>query len=115
MRQGHGFVLKSPEGAIFEHYFRLNFLATNNEAEYEAFFAGLRSSSKRKVPELHIFSDSNLVVNQVTKKFEARGAKMAKYFAIAKNLLTKFKSVRIEQVGKDLNTHRRIGGIRISF
>ena len=58
-----------------------------------------------KVPELHIFSDSKLVVNQVTKKFEARGAKMAKYLAVAKNLLTKFKAIKIEQVGRDLNSH----------
>ena len=38
---GEGVVLKSPEGAIFEHFLRLNFPATNNEAEYKAFIAGL--------------------------------------------------------------------------
>ena len=30
---------------------------------------------------------------------------MAKYFAITKNLLTEFKAVKIEQVGRDLNSH----------
>ena len=68
-------VIKSPEGAIFEHCLRLNFSTTNNEAEYEAFIAGLRSTNKLKVLKLHIFSDSKLVVNQVTGKFEARGAR----------------------------------------
>ncbi|GFZ14587.1 hypothetical protein Acr_24g0007770 [Actinidia rufa] len=63
------------------------------------------SANKLKVPELHIFSDSKLVVNQVTWKFEARGAKMAKYLAIAKAFLTEFKADKIEQVGRDLNSH----------
>ena len=30
---------------------------------------------------------------------------MAKYLEIGKTLLTKFKAVKIEQVGKDLNLH----------
>ena len=100
-----GIVLKSPKGAIFEQCLKLNFLVTNNEAEYEAFIAGLTSASKLKIPELHIFSDSKLVVNQVTEKFEAQRAKMVKYLAMVKNLLTKFRVIKIEQVGRDLNSH----------
>ena len=30
---------------------------------------------------------------------------MAKYLAMAKNFLTKFRVVKIEQVGRDLNSH----------
>lgn len=97
--------MKSPKGTIFEHCLRLNFLTTNNEAEYEAFIAGLQSSSKLKVPELYIFSDSKMVVNQVTEKFKARGAKMAKYLAVVNNLLKELKVVKIEQVGRDSNSH----------
>ncbi|GFZ07002.1 hypothetical protein Acr_18g0011720 [Actinidia rufa] len=93
-----GVVLKSLEGAIFEHCLRLNFPTANNEAEYEAFIAGLWSSSKLKVPKLHIFSDSKLVVNQVIGKFEARGTRMAKYLAIANDLLTK-KYLAIHEMG----------------
>ena len=57
---------------------------------------GLRFASKLKVLELHIFSDSKLVVNQVIGKFKARGDKMAKYLTIAKTLLAKFRSFKIE-------------------
>ena len=98
-------VLKSLEEAIFEHCLRLYFPTTNNEAEYEAFIAGLRSSNKLNVPKLHIFNDSKLIVNQVTCKFEAWGAKMAKYLVVAKNLLTEFRIVKIEQVRKVLHSH----------
>ena len=96
---GTGIVLKSLEGTIFMHYIRLNFLVTNNKVEYEAFIAGLRSASKLKVFELHIFNDSKLVVKQVTGKFEARGPKMAKFLAITKTLLTKLRVVKIEWWG----------------
>ena len=57
LRVGAGVVLKSSKGVVFEHCPRLNFHATNNEAEYESFIAGLRSAKKLLVPELHILSD----------------------------------------------------------
>ena len=93
--------MKSSEGEVFKHCLRLNFFATNNKTEYEDFIVGLRSFSKLMVPELHIFNDSNSVVNQVTSKFEARGARMAKYLASVKTL-TKFRAIKIEQMGRDL-------------
>ncbi|GFZ11580.1 hypothetical protein Acr_22g0009780 [Actinidia rufa] len=63
------------------------------------------SARKLKVPEIHIFSDSKLIANQVSEKFEAQGAKMAKYMAIAKTILTEFRAIQIEQVERDLNSH----------
>ncbi|GFS40490.1 hypothetical protein Acr_00g0068850 [Actinidia rufa] len=62
--EGAGVVLKSPEGSVFEQCLRFKFPATNNEAEYEALIAGLRSASKLGVPELCIYSDSKLVVGR---------------------------------------------------
>ena len=70
-----GVVLNSTKGAVFEQCLQFNFLTTNNEAEYEALPARLRSANKLGVTELCIYSDSKLVVNQVTGKFEARGLK----------------------------------------
>ena len=58
-----------------------------------------------KVFKLYIFSDSKLGVNQVIEEFEVRGDKMAKYLAMAKNLLIEFKASKIEQVGRNLNSH----------
>ena len=52
-----------------------------------------------------MFNYSKLVVNQVMENFEAWGAKMAKYLAVAKKLLTEFRAVKMEQVGRDLNSH----------
>ncbi|XP_057484915.1 uncharacterized protein LOC130771317 [Actinidia eriantha] len=102
---GAGVVLKSPEGATFEQCLRFGFPATNNEAEYEALIAGLRSAIKLGVRDLCIYSDSKLVVNQVMGKFEARGIKMAKYLRMAKGLINEFRTFKIEQVRRELNAH----------
>ncbi|GFS41376.1 hypothetical protein Acr_00g0073960 [Actinidia rufa] len=72
-----GIVLKSPEGPIFEHCLRFNFLVTNNEAEYEAFIAGLQSASKLKVPELHVFSDLAIKIEQVGRELNAHANALA--------------------------------------
>ena len=55
-------VLENLEGAVFEHYLRLNFPATNNEAKYKDFTVGLTYASKLMVPELHVFNDLKLAV-----------------------------------------------------
>ena len=81
--------IEKPQGVVFELCLSLNFPTHNNEAEYEKFIVGLRSSSNLLVLELYNFSDSKLVVNQVTRKFE-EGAKMAKYLAMEKTLLAEF-------------------------
>lgn len=85
-------------------------------AEYETFIVLLRFTNKLKFLELHIFSDSKLVVNQVIGKFEDRGAKMTKYLAVVKNLITRFKVVKIEQVGRDLNLYAdTLAGLALVF
>ena len=40
---GAGIIIITPEGIWLEHSFRLGFKASNNEAEYKAFLAGLRT------------------------------------------------------------------------
>ncbi|GFZ12693.1 hypothetical protein Acr_23g0010780 [Actinidia rufa] len=50
-------------------------------------------------------SIKKLVVSQVIGKFEAWGAKMAKCLAIAKTFLIEFIVIKIEQVGRNLNSH----------
>ena len=46
-----------------------------------------------------------MVANQVIGNFEARGAKIDKYLAMAMNFLTEFRAIKIKQVGRNLNSH----------
>ena len=49
MEAGAGIVVITPEGIRLKHSFRLGFKASNNEAEYEAFLAGLRTVMPRRM------------------------------------------------------------------
>ena len=55
---GVGLILKDPSGETYERSLRLQFWATNNEAEYEALLHGLRLALEMHVDNLKVFSDS---------------------------------------------------------
>lgn len=79
---------------------RFEFRATNNEAEYEAFLAGLKMAKELGAQFLSIKSDSQLIVNQVTGIYKAKGDNMSTYLEKAKqptNQPTKaFRMIKIE-------------------
>ena len=83
-------MLISPEGHKITCALKFGFKASNNKAEYEAFLGGLRLAKEMKVGYLQIFSDSQLVVKQVTEEYQARGERMAAYLKSAQVLLKSF-------------------------
>ena len=60
---GAGIVIVTPEGIRLEHFFRLGFKASNNEAEYEALLVGLKTVLGMYARDIEAYSDSRLVVN----------------------------------------------------
>ncbi|XP_024028293.1 uncharacterized protein LOC112093654 [Morus notabilis] len=75
---GAGLVLHTPEGYKVTSAVRFEFSASNNEAEYEALLAGLRLAEHLKVEKLDIFSDSQLIVNQVPRAENSNADALAK-------------------------------------
>jgi len=71
MGVGAGIVIITPEGIWLEHSFWLGFRAFNNEAEYKALLAGLRTVLGMGARDVEIYSDSRLVVCQVQGSFKA--------------------------------------------
>lgn len=61
-RSGAGIVLIKLTRQVFNSVVRFNFMATNNEAEYEALVAGLHLAMTLGVRRLLIYSDSQLIV-----------------------------------------------------
>ncbi|KAM1658613.1 hypothetical protein ACFXTN_042755 [Malus domestica] len=78
---GAGLVLMTPDKVAIEYVLCFKFKASNNEAEYEALLAGLRLAKHLRVKRIDIFSDSQLVVNQVTNNFDAKDSSMTAYLA----------------------------------
>ena len=87
---------------------RLGLLASNNEAEYEALLIGLRSAIRLGTDRLHVFCDSQLVVNHISGKYSARDERILSYLSIVKTLLSKFDFVQVEQIGREHNSHADI-------
>ena len=81
-----GLVLISPEKTIIEKSLKLEFSATNNEAEYEALLQGMAMVQKMGGKTVEMFSDSRLVVGQVNGELEARDARMQQYLSQVKRL-----------------------------
>ncbi|KAM2228035.1 hypothetical protein ACFXTI_014779 [Malus domestica] len=87
-----------------EYALRFKFKASNNEAEYEALLAGLHLAKHLGVKQIDIFSDSQLVVNQVTNNFDAKDNSMAAYLAQTQLLLKHFH-YQITQIPRVANSY----------
>ena len=73
---GVGLVLVSPKKVVVEKPLRLNFSATNNEAEYETLLEGMAMVQRMSGKSIRLFSDSRLIVGQVRGEFEAKDKRM---------------------------------------
>nr|XP_025684966.1 uncharacterized protein LOC112785745 [Arachis hypogaea] len=62
---GAGIILESDQGTKIELSLKFEFLASNNQAEYEALLAGLRLAKEVRVQKLTIFSDSQVITTQI--------------------------------------------------
>ena len=97
-------VFKTPEGRLLKHSVRLQYLTTNNEAEYKALLTGLRIAKELRATMLRIQSDSQLIVGQVNGEYEAKEDRMAKYLELIKNAISWFDEVTLVQVPREQNT-----------
>ena len=102
---GIGLVLISPEKVIIEKSLRLDFSATNNEAEYEALVIGMAMVQKMDRKSVKVFSDSRLITGQVKREFEAKDERMLGYLSQVKCLRSKFDSFDLLHISRNGNAH----------
>ena len=102
---GVGLVLISPKRITIEKSLRLDFLATNNEAKYEALLEGMSMVQKLGRKAVNMFLDSRLIVGQVNGEFEARDKRMHEYLDQAKCLQSQFDSFSLLHIPRSGNTH----------
>ena len=94
-----------PEKVIFEKSLRLDFSATNNEAEYEVLLIGMAMVQRMGGKLVKLFSDSRLVVGQVKGEFKAKDERIQGYLSQVKCLQPKFDSFDLLYVPKNGNAH----------
>nr|GEY45016.1 reverse transcriptase domain-containing protein [Tanacetum cinerariifolium] len=66
---GAGLILTNLEGMKFTYALRSEFVASNNEVEYEAMMAGLRITKQMGLKKLAAKVDSRLVANQINGSY----------------------------------------------
>ncbi|XP_077230142.1 uncharacterized protein LOC143863345 [Tasmannia lanceolata] len=95
---GAGLVITGPDNFITEYALRLDFKASNNEAEYEALIAGIALATELQVSRIRVHSDSQLVVSQVNGFSEAKEEQMIKYLKKVRKEISAFEEFQIVQV-----------------
>ncbi len=83
-------------GRFIEH-------ATNNVAEYTALVTGLQEARSLDIAELSIFSDSELLVRQITGKYKVKSESLIDLFQQAQSLLIGFDRWQIRHIRRELN------------
>ena len=88
---------------MIELTIRLDFLASNNETEYEAILAGIDLVKFVSLKKLIIHSDSHLVVGQVNGEYEMRDQRMVRYASLVNQRLESFAAWKLEHILRDSN------------
>ncbi|GKV23674.1 hypothetical protein SLEP1_g33376 [Rubroshorea leprosula] len=90
---------------LCEHALKFNFEATNNMAKYEALLLGLRLAAELKVKSLQVYSDSQLIVNQVNSTCEVTDLTLVKYLAVVFKLKSQFERFQLTKKSRSKNEH----------
>ena len=98
-------VLISPGKVIVEKSLRLDFLATNNEAEYEALMMGMAVVQRMGGKLVKVFLNLRLVVGQVKWEFEAKDERMQGYLSQVKCVQSEFESFDLLHIPRSGNAH----------
>ena len=89
-------VIITPDDTVIEYSIRLDFKASNNEAEYEAVLTRLNTAKTLGAKNLVIHCDSLLIASQINGEYMARDERMAAYLLKVQQTITHFNMVRVE-------------------
>ncbi|NQU17711.1 MAG: ribonuclease HI family protein [Candidatus Saganbacteria bacterium] len=99
---GIGVAIKSKDKTIKEVFDYIG-ETTNNVAEYTALLRGLEETLILEHKEAHFYSDSELLVKQITGEYRVKNEKLKPLFMNAKLLIKRFKKFSISHVRREQN------------
>ncbi|XP_015086920.1 uncharacterized protein LOC107030024 [Solanum pennellii] len=98
---GVGVVLIYPEQLILPILFVLGETCSNNDAEYQASIVGLEMASYMKIPELDVYGDSQLIINQLLESNEVEKKDLLSYHQYSTFLLERFDQIFSNHVPRE--------------
>ena len=96
-------ILTSLEEFVIEQVLRFNFNTFNNGTEYEALTADLKMAKELGVRKLKVFTDSQLIVDQIRGQFEVKDSMIACYLQNVKKLSKNFEELEVLQILRSKN------------
>jgi ribonuclease HI len=102
---GFGVRIEQPDGTLVDEFAESIGVATNNVAEYRALLAALEWAKRHACRQLHVRSDSLLLVQQMLGNYKVKNAGLQPLHAKARLLAQDVGRVTFEHVGRALNAH----------
>lgn len=100
---GIGVLIKDGSNNIKEELADYIGEATNNEAEYQAIIAGLKKARELNSESISLFSDSQLVIKQLTGEYRVRSEKLKPYYLEIKELLQDLPDCDFQYIPREEN------------
>lgn len=97
-------VLNRDQSLIYEEGTFLEEKNTNNFAEYKAVIRALELAVQHKVQDLSLFSDSELLICQLSKKYKVKSANIKPLFEECQKLLKKIPKFQLQHILREKNT-----------
>ena len=84
-------------------YYYYTGFSTNNEAEYNALIKGLQLAVGKKVDDVIVYSDSQLICNQIKGIYKIKSNSLLFLYKRAVDLIKEFKSFSISHIPRERN------------
>jgi ribonuclease HI len=102
---GYGVRIEQSDGTLVEEFCEAIGTATNNVAEYRGLLAALEWAKRRGHKQVHVRSDSLLLVQQMLGRFRVKHPGLQPLYAKARLLAHEIGRVTFEHVGRAKNAH----------
>lgn len=100
---GAGIFFITSQGHTILKSYRQRFPCTNNIVEYEALTIGLKMSIEWNVKELHVYGDSQLVINQINDEYQTKDDKLMPYKQLVEEFKGHFTEITFTQIPRNEN------------
>lgn len=97
------YVICNLDGSVVEKSGYYMGIATNNQAEYYGFKKGLERARDLGIDKISLYSDSQLVVNQMNGVYKVKNQELAPLYQDVTQLAQSFEKISFSYVPRELN------------
>ena len=98
-----GATIKDERGTMLATISQRIGITTNNVAEYKALIAALQKAKKMGGTIVEIRADSELMIRQLSGRYKIKSEALKPLYIEATQLLTKFETVSLKHIPRELN------------